>query len=258
MKTAGSISLNRALTSAQVCELPSLGKECEHSSLADSTASGNANQEAERRAAFAALVHRPIPVWKRGFDLVGSLLLVALLMPLMIAIAVFIRVVSRGPILFRQVRLGEMGNDFVMYKFRTLHPSEKACENHRTFVANLVNSKAAAEKPDLTDRYIPGAKWLRSTSLDELPQLINIIRGEMSLIGPRPEVLPWSKYEPWQLKRFEVRPGVTGLWQVSGKNKLTFNQMVGKDLEYIAQRSLRLDMWIMLQTFRMMLRRDNT
>jgi lipopolysaccharide/colanic/teichoic acid biosynthesis glycosyltransferase len=208
--------------------------------------------------AFAALNPHPIPFWKRIFDVVGCFTLSILLSPLLLLIALFIRLVSTGPVLFKQVRLGEMGEDFIIYKFRTLHLSARACEDHQEFVANLVNSDQPAAKPDLTNRYIPGGKWLRGLSLDELPQLLNIMRGEMSLIGPRPEIIAWDKYEPWQLKRFEVRPGVTGLWQVSGKNKLTFNQMVDKDIEYISRRSFPLDMWILFRTFYMMLQQDNT
>jgi len=113
------------------------------------------------------------------------------------------------------------------------------------------------EKPNLAGRLIPGGKFLRSWSLDELPQLFNIIRGEMSLIGPRPDVLQWHDYEEWQLKRFETLPGITGLWQVSGKNRLTFGQMIELDIEYVENQSLRLDFWIMLKTTRVLLFRDN-
>jgi lipopolysaccharide/colanic/teichoic acid biosynthesis glycosyltransferase len=256
MKNAGSIPLNHQASCPSSCstlELPALATELECLSVSDRLAF-----PLDRETAFHPLVHRPIPTWKRAFDLMGSLVLMILLSPLLLGIAIFIRLVSSGPILFKQVRLGEMGEDFVIYKFRTLNPADNACAEHRDFVANLVGSDEAAAKPNLQERYILGAQWLRSSSLDELPQLINILRGEMSLIGPRPEVLTWDQYEPWQLRRFEVRPGVTGLWQVSGKNKLTFNQMVNKDIEYITKRSLRLDMWIMFKTFCMMLKRDNT
>ncbi len=215
------------------------------------------SEEERRLLAFSNLIHRPIPFWKRVSDLVlGSVLLIGL-SPILLLIAAFIRLTSRGPVLFRQVRLGEMGENFVIYKFRTLHPQSVASENHRKYVFDLVSSDQAAAKPDLSSRMIRGGHWLRSTSLDELPQLLNILKGEMSLIGPRPEVLRWDDYEPWQLRRFEVRPGVTGLWQVTGKNKLTFHQMIQKDIQYVAQRSLRLDAWILFKTLFMMLKREN-
>jgi lipopolysaccharide/colanic/teichoic acid biosynthesis glycosyltransferase len=257
MNNFGSVGSNQASTFSDVLDV-SLHGPFADPVLGSSIGEVPPDERQRKRNAFAALTPHPIPFWKRVFDVVGCLALSVLLSPLLLLIALFIRLVSTGPVLFKQVRLGEMGDDFVIYKFRTLHSSARACEDHQEFVANLVNSDQAAAKPDLTSRYIPGGKWLRGFSLDELPQLLNILRGEMSLIGPRPEIIAWDKYEPWQLKRFEVRPGVTGLWQVSGKNKLTFNQMVSKDIEYISKRSFRLDMWILFRTFYMMLQRDNT
>jgi lipopolysaccharide/colanic/teichoic acid biosynthesis glycosyltransferase len=208
--------------------------------------------------AFALLRPAPIPLWKRILDIGVSLFLLVALSPLLLLIAIWIRHASKGPVFFKQVRLGEMGQDFVIYKFRTLLTQESACEDHQNFVASLVASDEAAAKPDLTHRLIRGGEWLRSTSLDELPQLINILRGEMSLIGPRPEILEWHQYQLWQLRRFEARPGVTGLWQVSGKNKLTFNQMVNKDIEYISTRSVKMDLWILFKTVGVIFRRDNS
>lgn len=255
MNNVGSIDSSQASACADVFRVSSSESLPEFVAL---SLSDDLSNEALKQIAFAALSPHPIPIWKRIFDIVGCLVLAVVLSPVLLTIALFIRVVSKGPVLFKQVRLGEMGKDFVIYKFRTLQPSATACEDHQEFVANLVTSEKAAAKPDLTARYIPGGGLLRSTSLDELPQLINILRGEMSLIGPRPEIIAWDKYEPWQLERFEVRPGVTGLWQVSGKNKLTFHQMVSKDIEYISKRSFRLDLWILFRTFYMMVKRDNT
>jgi len=206
---------------------------------------------------FSRFTKRPAPTWKRFFDVVVSVGLAVVLSPLLVTIAIFIRCVSGGPVLFRQIRLGEMGNDFEILKFRTLYPSPSATEDHRKFVSNLSAGNQIIEKPNLAGRLIPGGKFLRSWSLDELPQLFNIIRGEMSLIGPRPDVLQWHDYEEWQLKRFETLPGITGLWQVSGKNRLTFGQMIELDIEYVENQSLRLDFWIMLKTTRVLLFRDN-
>lgn len=203
------------------------------------------------------LVCRVIPWWKRAADIVISLVLMLMLLPLLISIAAWIWWRDGGPVLFHQKRLGLMGKDFVIYKFRTLKRSDTATSEHREFVARLSNDNAVTNKPDLADRTIPGGLLLRSTSLDELPQLWNILRGDMSLIGPRPDVLQWEDYQPWQLRRFEVLPGVTGLWQVSGKNRLTFNEMIEKDIQYVDQRSALLDLSIALRTCLMILSKDN-
>lgn len=214
-------------------------------------------EERKLRAFKLHCRHRPTPFWKRSFDVVTALALVLLLSPALLLIALFIRLTSGGPVLFKQTRLGEMGREFVIYKFRTLQTCSRATDEHRKFVNDLSTNGAAVNKPDLSKRLIPGGSFLRKTSLDELPQLLNIIRGEMSLIGPRPDVLLWDDYQPWQLRRFEVLPGVTGLWQVSGKNRLTFNEMIDKDIEYVANRSISLDFKIALKTIRMLLLREN-
>lgn len=213
--------------------------------------------EEQKSSAFEDCCHRPIPKWKRVIDLVVSVSLILLLSPLLITIGLFIRLTSGGPVLFKQIRLGEMGKEFVIYKFRTLHNCPNATSDHRQFVNSLSSAGSAITKPDLTDRLICGGNFLRRSSLDELPQLLNILRGEMSLIGPRPDVLLWEDYLPNQLRRFEVLPGVTGLWQVSGKNRLTFNEMIEKDIEYVTHRSLLLDLKIAVRTVRLLILRDN-
>ena len=200
---------------------------------------------------------RPTPVWKRAFDILVATALLVVLSPLLLLIAAFIRITSGGPVLFKQTRLGEMGKEFVIYKFRTLRVCPHATHEHRQFVSSISAAGSVIIKPDLSKRLIRGGRLLRSTSLDELPQLINILRGEMSLIGPRPDVLQWDDYQPWQLRRFEVLPGVTGLWQVSGKNRLTFNEMIAKDIEYVEKRSIWLDMKIAVKTLRLLILRDN-
>ena len=216
------------------------------------------SEEERKRLAFERhCQHRPTPYWKRCFDLIAALLLVILLSPALLLIALYIRLTSGGPVLFKQPRLGEMGREFVIYKFRTLQTCSKATDDHRKFVSDLTVNGSAINKPDLSKRLIPGGNFLRKTSLDELPQLLNIIRGEMSLIGPRPDVLLWDDYQPWQLRRFEVLPGVTGLWQVSGKNRLTFNEMIDKDIEYVSNRSIVLDIKIALKTIRLLILREN-
>lgn len=217
------------------------------------------NESDLRTFALSKLRHRRMPWWKRLCDIVAASLLLVVLMPILVLIGLFIRCVSPGPVIFSQKRLGEMGKYFVIYKFRTLHQANSinVTHEHRQFVAELASSDAVAAKPDLSSRLILWGGFLRSSSLDELPQLLNVIRGEMSLIGPRPDVLDWQDYPEWQLRRFEVTPGITGLWQVSGKNRLTFRQMVELDIRYIERRSILLDTWILVKTIKLILNKGN-
>jgi len=210
-----------------------------------------------KRKVFFQFANKPVPWWKRTFDVFVSVGLAILLAPLLLGIAIFIKAVSDGPVFFRQKRLGAMGKDFEIFKFRTLSPSKTATEDHRKFVSTLSSGNQIVRKPELHGRFILGGRFLRSWSLDELPQLFNIIRGEMSLIGPRPDVLQWDDYEEFHLKRFDARPGITGLWQVSGKNRLTFAEMIRLDIEYVENLSWRLDLWIIVKTVRVILFRDN-
>lgn len=208
---------------------------------------------------LSRLIWSPTPAWKRGIDLVASAVAVVLLSPLLFLIAIYIRSVSRGPAIFRQSRLGEMGRPFIIYKFRTMYSddSELATSEHREYVSGRAELDEVIAKPDLAHRLIPGGAFLRQRSLDELPQLVNVLIGNMSLIGPRPDVLDWSDYTAWQRKRFEVKPGISGLWQVSGKNRLSFSRMMELDIEYIERRSFWFDMWIAIRTIRLMLSKDN-
>ncbi|MEO8270924.1 MAG: sugar transferase [Aureliella sp.] len=196
------------------------------------------------------------PVWKRAFDLGGAVFLLVALSPLLVLLAVYIKCVSDGSVLFRQTRIGAGAKRFVIYKFRTMHVAQEF-DSHRDYVATLVHSNAPAQKPEYKNRLIRGAKLLRSLSLDELPQLFNVLIGNMSLIGPRPEVLQLEDYEAWQLRRFEVLPGISGLWQVSGKNRLTFNQMIRLDIQYVDSLTIGLDLRIALKTLGVVLRRHN-
>ncbi len=207
----------------------------------------------------ASLVWRSTPFWKRCFDIVVATTLLTIISPFLFAITIFVRLVSPGPALFKQSRVGSMGDDFVIFKFRTMHPRQpqQTDSEHRAYVADLVGSQKAAAKPQYRNRLIPGGHFLRAHSLDELPQLLNVIRGDMSLIGPRPDVLSWEDYPPWQRHRFEVLPGITGLWQVSGKNELSFDEMVELDLKYIQKRSIKLDAWILVKTVRLLLSGQN-
>lgn len=196
-----------------------------------------------------------IPTWKRVFDISLIILVLPLLMPLVLAIAVIIRIVSKGPILFKQERMGRDGQKFLCYKFRTMHVGATSV-SHADHLLRLIQSDAPMTKMDAKgdSRIIPFGVILRATGMDELPQLINVLRGEMSIVGPRP-CLPYEyqHYLPWQYERCSVAPGLTGLWQVSGKNKTTFSQMIQFDIDYARQRSLMLDLKIIFKTFPVLL-----
>lgn len=213
-------------------------------------------QPSSNEPLMPSIEFRHPPRWKRIIDIVASLSLLIALAPLLVIISLYVRLVSRGPILFCQSRVGAGLKPFEIYKFRTMIESDPR-ESHRDYVVGLTQSDEPASKPDNSRRLIPGGGWLRSMSLDELPQLVNVLFGSMSLIGPRPEVLQVEDYEPWQLRRFEVLPGISGLWQVSGKNRLTFKRMVELDIEYVDRHSFALDLEIMLKTIGVICRRNN-
>ncbi len=152
--------------------------------------------------------------------------------------------------LFVQSRVGFGGEEFRIFKFRTMRVPDVSREQlHRDYVSGKARVGEPLRKPDYYKRdLIPGGERLRAWSIDEFPQLINVLQGNMSLVGPRPDVLRLDDYEPWHLRRFEVLPGMTGLWQVSGKNRLTHDEMVALDIEYIETRSLRKDLMILAKT----------
>lgn len=192
---------------------------------------------------------RDIPLWKRGVDFCGVVLVAPFIAPLALIVAVYIKLVSPGPILFVQSRVGYGGDDFLIYKFRTMHvPNVSRDDTHRDYVACHTGLDGPIKKPDYQNDLIPGGKLLRTFSIDELPQLLNVVRGNMSLVGPRPDLLRLEDYEPWHTRRFEVLPGMTGLWQVSGKNRLTFDQMIELDIRYVETQSLLRDLRIMAKT----------
>ena len=188
--------------------------------------------------------------WKRILDVSLVLLALPLLVPLMVVIAVLIRVVSSGPVLFKQERVGYLGRRFMCFKFRTMFVGADATA-HQGHLRDLMDSNRPMTKMDSEGdpRIIPFGLALRSSGLDELPQLINVLRGEMSLVGPRP-CLPYEydKYLPWQRERFTTTPGLTGLWQVSGKNRTTFVEMIQLDIRYAREKNLWFDIKILLQT----------
>ena len=191
-----------------------------------------------------------IPVWKRAVDTTGSFLLLVLTSPLLLFMALFIKLVSPGPVLFHQTRIGYKGIPFKFWKFRTMK-----CDNNQSFHGKhaqnfIVKGDIPMEKLDNHDpRIIFGGKVIRKCCVDELPQLWNVLKGDMSLVGPRP-CIPYEakEYLRWHTHRFDVLPGLTGLWQVSGKNKLTFKQMIRLDIQYCQNISFLGDLAIILRT----------
>ncbi|HEY1663717.1 MAG TPA: sugar transferase [Verrucomicrobiae bacterium] len=190
-----------------------------------------------------------IPLWKRILDISFIVLISPVLVPLGLTVVAIIRAVSRGPIFFKQERVGYHGKKFLCFKFRTMHVGVDSV-SHEGHLRQLIQTDAPMVKLDTRDpRIIPLGVLLRSAGLDELPQLINVLRGEMSMVGPRP-CLPYEyeQYLPWQRKRFNAAPGLTGLWQVSGKNRTTFTEMISMDIDYGKRRSLWLDLQIIFKT----------
>jgi lipopolysaccharide/colanic/teichoic acid biosynthesis glycosyltransferase len=195
----------------------------------------------------AVLPVSPLPPWKRAMDVLGAVAGLIALSPLFALTALIVKAGSRGPVFFRQERAGLGGKNFAIWKFRTMHVANDA-GSHRQYVRQLLRGDGALEKMDRQCRIIPLGGLLRILALDELPQLINVLKGEMSLVGPRPDVLAFEDYQPWQQVRFCVTPGMTGLWQVSGKNRTTFNEMLQLDIAYVNDRSFWLDVSILLRT----------
>jgi len=190
------------------------------------------------------------PWWKRTLDLILAGTALVVLSPLLLSIALLIRLTSKGPILFCQERVGYMGRVFNCMKFRTMHVNA-GNHMHRDYVQQLIRSEIAMSKLDgHRDTRVYGfGRFLRVTSLDELPQLFNVLRGEMSLIGPRPCIpYEYERYQPWHRHRVDALPGLTGLWQVSGKNKTTFAQMIRLDRTYARKESFPLDARIIMRT----------
>jgi exopolysaccharide production protein ExoY len=191
-----------------------------------------------------------LPRWKRALDIAAILLALPVLLPVVICIGVLIRLVSTGPILFKQERVGYRGNRFMCLKFRTMHCGVETA-THQGHLEKLMEADVPMIKMDSKgdSRIIPLGRLLRASGLDELPQLINVLRGEMSLVGPRPCLAyEAAHYQPWQLERFNAAPGLTGLWQVNGKNRTTFTRMIQLDIEYARTKSLFLDLKILFRT----------
>jgi lipopolysaccharide/colanic/teichoic acid biosynthesis glycosyltransferase len=190
---------------------------------------------------------------KRLVDIAGSLCALIFLSPFLLIISALIKLTSRGPVLFKQRRLGKFAKEFTFLKFRSMYVDNNP-EIHKTYVRDLIRQKTRDEsgvyKIKNDPRITPFGRFLRKSSLDELPQLLNVLKGDMSLVGPRPPIpYEFECYELWHRRRvLEAKPGVTGLWQVNGRSRTTFDEMVRLDLRYVRNRSLWLDFKILLQT----------
>jgi lipopolysaccharide/colanic/teichoic acid biosynthesis glycosyltransferase len=192
---------------------------------------------------------------KRGMEILFCLVMLPILLPIGLVISAIIRLTSSGPIFFTQERIGKGGRPFNMVKFRTMYQNIDRV-SHQAFMKAFVNGKANAQsekevfKPFDNNQVTFIGRILRKTSLDELPQLINVLKGEMSLVGPRPNVV-WEveEYKGWHKERLEVLPGITGLAQVRGRSGILFDEIVEYDIEYIENQSLWLDVRILWWTF---------
>jgi lipopolysaccharide/colanic/teichoic acid biosynthesis glycosyltransferase len=194
---------------------------------------------------------------KRALDVAGALGLLLVLSPVLLLIAALVKLTSRGPVLFKQVRIGEQAKPFRMLKFRTMITGADPAL-HQRFVMRFITSGEGSAEPGVDapfkithdPRVTRLGRFLRKTSLDELPQFWNVVRGDMSLVGPRPPLsYEVEVYQPWHRRRvLEARPGITGLWQVEGRSRTTFDEMVRLDLRYARSRSLWTDIKILLAT----------
>ena len=201
---------------------------------------------------------KPLLIMKRTIDIIGSALLLTLSAPLWLVVAAAIKASSNGPILFRQQRVGQYGRNFTFLKFRSMYVNNDNSV-HKEFVTKLIVGEDQGQTPSdkggvfkLTNdsRITPIGRFLRRSSLDELPQFINVLRGDMSLVGPRPPIsYELAAYQTWHRRRLlEVKPGLTGLWQVTGRSRVGFDEMVRLDLRYATSWTPLLDLKILLMT----------
>jgi lipopolysaccharide/colanic/teichoic acid biosynthesis glycosyltransferase len=224
-----------------IMEAHGLTREAQHDGSVTATPKASRRQATVRRAV--------------DFSFAAALLLV--FSPLLLAVAIAIRLDSRGPVFFRQRRVGLEQREFTLFKFRSMRLDADP-RGHQEYVTALIKGKgeaqAGSDRQDLyklavDDRITPVGRWIRRWSIDELPQLFNVVLGNMSLVGPRPAIsYEVDEYPAWYLQRFSVKPGMTGLWQVSGRNERTYEEMVRLDVEYVERRSLGLDFSILFKT----------
>ncbi|EOR28262.1 capsular polysaccharide biosynthesis protein [Clostridium sartagoforme AAU1] len=192
---------------------------------------------------------------KRALDIIASTLGLIILSPILLIVAILIKLESKGPAIFSQKRIGLNKKEFKMYKFRSMVQN---AEELKEKLAKKNEMSGPMFKMKNDPRVTKVGKFIRKTSIDELPQLINVLKGEMSLVGPRPS-LPKevSKFEPWMLKRLSVKPGLTCYWQVSGRNNIDFEDWMKLDLQYVNDRSFWLDLKLILKTATVLLGDEN-
>lgn len=204
---------------------------------------GAARQQAE---ALDSWFIRGLPAWKRALDILGALALLVVTFPVMLVSALAVRLSSPGPIIFRQQRAGLGGRPFTIYKFRTMRQGAHGAQR---LLRPLSEQDGPAFKLSNDPRVTRVGAILRRTSIDELPQLLNVLKGEMSLVGPRPLPLDESaRCTPWQRRRLEVTPGLTCIWQVKGRSRVTFEQWARMDIDYLVRRTLAGDFKLLVQT----------
>jgi exopolysaccharide biosynthesis polyprenyl glycosylphosphotransferase len=191
---------------------------------------------------------------KRLLDVVGSLIALVLTAPLLGFIAMLIKLESPGPVLYRSTRIGRNGRPFTFFKLRSM---VNGADRHRHHLSHLNEADGPVFKICNDPRVTRIGRLLRTTSLDEIPQFLNVLSGEMSLVGPRPPIPEEvAQYEPWQMRRLDVRPGITCLWQISGRSRIGFQEWMRLDLEYIKHQSFTLDLKILLRTIPAVLSRE--
>lgn len=196
-------------------------------------------------------------IFKRVLDITGSIFGISLFLPVLLIISLIIKLTSKGPVFFRQKRVGYSGKEFTLLKFRSMHINNDNTI-HKEFTKNFINgnnhynreSKDGIYKIKDDPRITKVGKFIRKTSLDELPQLFNVLKGDMSLVGPRPALsYEVEEYDTWHKRRvLEVKPGITGIWQVKGRSKTTFDEMVRMDIQYINKWSILWDVMLILRT----------
>jgi lipopolysaccharide/colanic/teichoic acid biosynthesis glycosyltransferase len=216
--------------------------------------------EQQQQQALSAVAgeSRGVAALRRLFDIVFATALILLFSPILLAVAVAVRLDSHGPALFRQRRVGYREREFTLFKFRSMRLDADP-RGHKEYVTALIKGAEEGDgangdgkdlyKLAVDNRITPVGRWIRKWSLDELPQLFNVLFGDMTLVGPRPAI-PYevAEYPNWYLRRFSVKPGLTGYWQVSGRNERTYEEMVRLDIEYTERRSLVLDFSILVKT----------
>jgi exopolysaccharide production protein ExoY len=226
------------------------GRATKGGSLPYNNSNGNGAKAPRITIDFPDASLHSVPGWKSALDITCILLTLPIWLPLMILLMMVTRLASPGPVFYRQKRVGLGGRHFSIWKFRTMKVSAET-QTHEHYFHELMRVNRPMTKLDTygDPRLAPFGRFLRASGLDELPQIFNVLCGEMSLVGPRPcTPNEFAHYEPWQRERVNALPGLTGYWQVNGKNKTTFNEMIVMDLFYSKNLSILLDLKIILKT----------